>query len=155
MKRITVISQSIFLLALIPIGVVLAQPKPIEPVQATVAQTQVVQTPVISDPVIVEPVEVIAEPTIVDEQPVVEAPVVSPPATVATYNELLRQHGYADRFNSGARSATMYMFTYKLAEQYPERFTLATVAASIDHIHNVFLNTPDPEWTNVYLNFTW
>lgn len=154
MKRITLISQGIILLALIPVGLGLAQPRPVEQVQATVIQPEVVVAPT-EAPQVVEQVPVEAPVVEQTPQPIVQKPVTAEPATIDRYNELLRQYGYESRFHSGGRSATMYMFTYKLAEQYPERFTVDNVDESIAYIHNVFSNTPDPEWTNVYLNFPW
>lgn len=155
MKRITLISQSIILLALVPVGIAISQPRKVEEPQATITQSEVVATPVAQSEPIVEPTPVVQPVPKQTPQLVVQPPVVSEPAPTSRYDELLRSFGYESRFHSGARSATIYMFTYKLAEQYPERFTADNVDESIARIHTVFSNTPDPEWTNVYLNFPW
>jgi hypothetical protein len=159
MKKV-LFSQALLLAALIPVTIALAQPTATHTEQPAAATAPVEVIKAVSKPVaqvekIIEEPAIVKEPTIAKEQAPEPVVVVSPPAPDSTYEELLASYGYKEAFGSDAHSYMIYQFTYKLSKQYPERFTVDSIGASIKRINSVFTPLPDIEWTSAYLNFTW
>lgn len=118
-----------------------------------VANTQELQpiNTIVGEPVIIEEEQVVVQEQIQPVEVNTVAEVVLPePASDEQFKALFTKYGYDKHGYSFVQQ-----LVYKLAKQYPERFTKDNIYQSVEHIYNTLSPLPKDQYTQAYLNFTW